>query len=99
MPKKPTETRDDVAADSDDDLTTDDGTDTNADVAQLGYEAARDELASVVRRLEGGTEALEESMRLWERGEALATHCEQWLNGAQRTIDSMTEKDIPTTDD
>ncbi|WP_446664821.1 exodeoxyribonuclease VII small subunit [Flexivirga sp. B27] len=99
MPKKPTDTRDDVAADSDDDLPMDDGTDTNADVAQLGYEAARDELASIVRRLEGGTETLEESMRLWERGEALATHCEQWLNGAQRTIDSMTEKDIPATDD
>lgn len=63
----------------------------NADVAELGYEEARDELAAIVSRLEGGTETLEESMRLWERGEALAAHCERWLDGAQRKIDAMTE--------
>lgn len=64
--------------------------DANADIAQLGYEAARDELAAIVSRLEGGTETLEESMRLWERGEALAAHCEQRLDGAQQKIDAMT---------
>jgi exodeoxyribonuclease VII small subunit len=63
----------------------------HADVAELGYEEARDELASIVGRLEGGTETLEESMRLWERGEALARHCEHWLDGAQRKIDALTE--------
>jgi exodeoxyribonuclease VII small subunit len=64
--------------------------DANADVAELGYEDARDELAAIVARLESGTETLEESMRLWERGEALAAHCERWLDGAQRKIDAMT---------
>jgi len=67
--------------------------DANSDVADLGYEQARDELASIVSRLEGGTETLEESMRLWERGEALAAHCERWLDGAQRTITAMTDGD------
>lgn len=69
--------------------------DANSDVADLGYEQARDELASIVSRLEGGTETLEESMRLWERGEALAAHCERWLDGAQRTINAMTDGDEP----
>lgn len=64
--------------------------DANADVAELGYEDARDELAAIVARLEGGTETLEESMRLWERGEALAAHCERRLDGAQQKIDAMT---------
>lgn len=63
----------------------------NADVAELGYEEARDELAAIVSRLESGTETLEESMRLWERGEALAAHCERWLDGAQQKIDAMTD--------
>ncbi|MBB2894362.1 exodeoxyribonuclease VII small subunit [Flexivirga oryzae] len=63
---------------------------TNADVAELGYEEARDELAAIVARLESGTETLEESMRLWERGETLAAHCERWLDGAQQKIDAMT---------
>lgn len=82
MPKK-------AASDTED--TRDKPADVNADVAELGYEQARDELASIVNRLEGGTETLEESMRLWERGEALAAHCERWLDGAQRTINAMTD--------
>lgn len=62
----------------------------HADVAQLGYEAARDELATVVARLESGEPSLEDSMRLWERGEALATHCQKWLADAEQRIDAMT---------
>ena len=56
------------------------------DVAGLSYEDARDELTSIVSRLEGGQVPLEESMRLWRRGEALAEHCTAWLDGAQRQI-------------
>ncbi len=56
------------------------------DVAGLSYEDARDELTSIVSSLEGGLVPLEESMRLWRRGEALATHCTSWLDGAQRQI-------------
>jgi exodeoxyribonuclease VII small subunit len=47
------------------------------------YEQARDELADVVRRLEAGGLTLEESLALWERGEALAGICRHWLDAAR----------------
>ena len=56
---------------------------------ELSYEAARDELAEVVRRLEAGGAALEESLALWERGEALAGLCQQWLDGARARLDAV----------
>lgn len=62
----------------------------HADIADLGYEDARDQLAGIVTRLESGQPSLEESMRLWERGEALATHCNDWLANAEQRIDAMT---------
>lgn len=62
--------------------------DPNADVAEFGYEQARDALVDVVRRLENGGVSLEESLALWERGEALAARCEQWLDGARARLDA-----------
>jgi exodeoxyribonuclease VII small subunit len=53
-----------------------------------GYEQARDELAEVVRKLEAGGLSLEDSLALWERGEALAKLCERHLAGARRRIDA-----------
>ena len=53
---------------------------------QLSYEAARDELIDVVRRLEAGGTTLEESLVLWERGEELAVICQQWLDGARERL-------------
>ena len=50
---------------------------------ELGYEEARDELISIVTKLETGGGTLEESLSLWERGEALAAICQQWLDGAR----------------
>ena len=61
-------------------------TDANADVTELSYEQARDELISVVAQLEGGQLGLEESLRLWQRGEALAAHCSTWLDGAEAAL-------------
>jgi exodeoxyribonuclease VII small subunit len=61
-------------------------TDANADVAELSYEQARDELIGVVAQLEGGQLGLEDSMRLWQRGEALAAHCSTWLDGAEAAL-------------
>lgn len=58
----------------------------NADVAQLSYEAARDELVDIVARLENGQVGLEDSMGLWQRGEALAAHCAQWLDDAEAKL-------------
>ncbi|WP_242496230.1 exodeoxyribonuclease VII small subunit [Xylanimonas protaetiae] len=58
------------------------------DPATLGYEQARDELVAVVQRLEAGGEPLETSLALWERGEALAARCQQWLDGARERLDA-----------
>lgn len=57
------------------------------DVAGLGYEQARDELAEVVRKLEAGGLSLEDSLALWERGEALATVSERHLAGARERVE------------
>ncbi|HTR91228.1 MAG TPA: exodeoxyribonuclease VII small subunit [Trebonia sp.] len=52
----------------------------------ISYEQARDELASVVRRLEAGGLTLEQSLELWERGEKLAAICAEWLDGARARL-------------
>ena len=54
--------------------------------AELSYEQAREELMRVVQRLESGGVPLDESLALWERGEQLATICQQWLDGAKAKI-------------
>ncbi|MDO8144279.1 MULTISPECIES: exodeoxyribonuclease VII small subunit [unclassified Isoptericola] len=56
------------------------------DVGTLSYEQARDELVRVVTRLEAGGEPLETSLALWERGEALAARCQEWLDGARERL-------------
>lgn len=58
------------------------------DVASLSYEQARDELVKVVAELEQGASTLEQSLALWERGEALAGRCEEWLIGAKARLDA-----------
>ena len=52
----------------------------------LTYEQARDELTSVVKRLETGGLTLEQSLDLWERGEKLAAVCAEWLDGARARL-------------
>jgi exodeoxyribonuclease VII small subunit len=59
------------------------------DPASLGYEAARDELTEVVRRLEAGGLSLEDALALWERGEQLAAACERHLAGARERIETV----------
>lgn len=58
------------------------------DIAELSYEQARDELVRVVGELEQGSTTLDESLALWERGEALARRCEEWLLGAKERLDA-----------
>jgi len=58
------------------------------DVSALTYEQARDELVKVVSELEQGNASLEQSLQLWERGEALARRCEEWLIGAKARLDA-----------
>ena len=52
----------------------------------LSYEQARDELVSVVKKLEAGGLSLEQSLDLWERGEKLAAICAEWLDGARARL-------------
>ena len=59
-----------------------------SDIDGLGYEQAREQLVQIVSRLEAGGTTLEESLQLWERGEALAGRCEQWLDGARERLDA-----------
>lgn len=59
-----------------------------SEISALSYEEARDELVRVVTELEQGQATLEESITLWERGEALAQHCEEWLIGAKARLDA-----------
>ncbi len=74
------------------------------DPATLTYEQARDELVRVVGRLEAGGEPLEVSLALWERGEALAARCQEWLDGARERLAaaqaaSGTSPAAPSADD
>ena len=60
---------------------------------QIPYEEAREELIDVVRRLEAGGTTLEESLALWERGEQLATICQQWLDGVRERLDETVDQE------
>ncbi|TFD72717.1 exodeoxyribonuclease VII small subunit [Cryobacterium gelidum] len=57
-------------------------------INDLSYEQARDDLIRVVNELEQGSSTLEQSLALWERGEALARRCEEWLIGAKARLDA-----------
>lgn len=57
-----------------------------SDIEAMSYEQAREELQKVVAELEQQSTSLEASMALWERGEALANHCESWLSGARNKL-------------
>ena len=53
----------------------------------LTYEQARDELIETVKILELGQMSLDESLKYWERGEALAKTCENHLDGASKRVE------------
>lgn len=61
---------------------------------ELSFEEARDELIEIVSKLETGGAPLEHSLALWERGEALSTHCQKWLDGARERIEAARAKQI-----
>jgi len=63
---------------------------TNADVKKLSFERAIDELESIVKRLEDGKVPLEESVAIYERGEALKRRCEDLLRQAEARVDKIT---------
>lgn len=60
----------------------------NPATPELGYEEARDALTEIVAKLEAGNLTLEESIDLWERGEAMAAVCKARLDGARTRLDA-----------
>lgn len=63
---------------------------TQTDVKQLSFERAIEELESIVRRLEDGKVPLEESVAIYERGEALKRRCEDLLRQAEARVEKIT---------
>lgn len=64
----------------------------NDDVKAMSFETALAELEAIVARLEGGKAALAESIAIYERGEALKSHCESLLKAAEARIEKITLK-------
>jgi exodeoxyribonuclease VII small subunit len=62
-----------------------------APVETLSFEAALRELESIVSRLEQGEVDLEDSIALYERGQALKMHCEQKLKAAESRLERIVQ--------
>jgi exodeoxyribonuclease VII small subunit len=61
-----------------------------ADVSTLSFETALAELEQIVQRLERGDVPLEESVAIYERGEALKRRCEELLRQAEARVEKIT---------
>jgi len=61
----------------------------NADIAQMNFEQAVEQLERIVDHLEKGDVALDRSIEIYERGEALKRHCETLLNAAENRIEKI----------
>jgi exodeoxyribonuclease VII small subunit len=61
----------------------------HADVQQLPFERAIEELESIVKRLEEGKVPLEESVAIYERGEALKRRCQELLDQAEARVNKI----------
>lgn len=63
---------------------------TTSDIAALPFEKALAELEGIVGKLESGKVDLEQSIIIYERGEALKKHCEKLLKDAEARIEKIT---------
>jgi len=64
--------------------------DNNTDITNMPFERAIEELESIVKRLEEGKVPLEESVAIYERGEALKGRCEELLRQAEARVEKIT---------
>ena len=64
--------------------------DKSAKVGDMSFEEALAELETIVGKLEGGQAPLQESIAIYERGEALKSHCETLLKAAEARIEKIT---------
>ncbi len=67
-----------------------DAAEAHPDVTALPFEKALAELEEIVKQLEGGKVALEDSIAIYERGEVLKRHCEALLHRAEARIERIT---------
>lgn len=56
-------------------------------VTELSYEQAREQLVAAIAQLESGKLGIEESLKVWERGEQLASHCQSFLDEAKQRLE------------
>ena len=63
-------------------------------VEELSYEEALVELEGIVESLEGEQSPLEDSMKLFERGQALAAHCSALLESAQLKVQKLVGESV-----
>lgn len=61
-----------------------------ADIKEMTFERALKELEGIVGRLERGDVELEESIAIYERGEALRGHCDDLLRQAEAKVEKLT---------
>lgn len=62
----------------------------HADIGDMSFERALKELEAIVGRLERGDVELEESITIYERGEALRNHCDRLLKQAEAKVEKLT---------
>ncbi len=62
----------------------------NEDIKSMSFETALAELETIVNKLESGQAPLQESISIYERGEALKNHCESLLKSAEAKIEKIT---------
>jgi exodeoxyribonuclease VII small subunit len=67
-------------------------------IDKLSYEQALKDLGIITDKLENDSPALEESMKLFERGQALALHCAKLLENAELRVQQLTEQGDFTSD-
>lgn len=65
--------------------------DTSANIDEMSFETAYDELESVIARLESGDLSLDDSVTLYERGRQLSAHCQQLLQKAELRIQQIAD--------
>lgn len=62
-----------------------------SEIQALSFEQALAELEQIVARLESGQAPLEDSIRMYERGAALKSHCEERLKAAQLRVEKIVQ--------
>lgn len=61
----------------------------NSDVRAMSFEQAMDALEKIVDDLERGDVPLDQSIRIYERGEALKAHCDRLLKAAEDKVEKI----------